>query len=1006
MTSGVDRHPKEQQLNVEPGYSKKLSDAPKREKIEDTGAGGTVSITQDTLVTGYADKGVLGTPTSATSTTYTNDATNPGLLPPDVLIAQMGQQGIFDYMAQTIDAFAPSEQQPEEETVSFYGAPPEAQAAEEEVQVGNFAPAAPESAPTGETNLSSQDLAFLQSLRASDKETVLKGLKNQFDLSTLSQQDLDVLDALAARIASTNWEGGVEGLSSTDASALSVLLQSLVSPSLPIPANLLTQLTQKLVEANKQFQQDFFFAPKQATLSPEQKALSSALSSQDSSEIFQALKNALKRDPTEDEKTELQTVANNLALKNKEGGFAAMGILLPDAESVLAALKELYPNIPDSLAKELAKQIADTNSITSQNFILEYQGSHLSDEDSYNLQSLSSGDKSKIEEALTSIMGDVPLTDSQKTEISALADKLAAGFPDELNSPNADWLKAELLKLLPPKSEELASTLSTQLATLNQTRLMSLASAPEGPSLTDQQMKLFEGLGGSDPQALVDMLRGILASTAGISDLTALGDLAKALIEKNKGGADPALFSPEMEEVKTFLAGLCSTTLSATALQTISQNIADANLQRLIDLRSTDYDHVYKGLVATENLRLAGSAMSTEDRNILMDGLKWMAKALAFVNLLKGKMSSAEIAQAIKMGRLKEILSDEMTKAALAMCEAQVNEAKTNFDSRTQAIEAEKSRKLWGWLGPLITAVLTVVAIVVTVLTAGTMGPAMLAAIITIQLVLAGLMIADQVLTSEGKTGVMDYVASKILDGMGLDDTDLGKAIVKFILMLAVVLATFGAGAAMTAGAVATTATNMLITTSVSLLFSSGLFTQSFVSIIKACGGDDDQAGLGAMIATIIMMIIVMILSFKYLPPGGGAAAGVGKDVVSSTNTSTLQSIGQNVSKISSTAQYLAAALTVVSQLANSTAQFIKSYQQLKLSQEQEEIAEEMGQIQKLIAELQAALQNTKGTKTLFDDSFTKAMDSALEDWTKGLATIFEQMVQTHSQAAEQAVTG
>jgi hypothetical protein len=404
------------------------------------------------------------------------------------------------------------------------------------------------------------------------------------------------------------------------------------------------------------------------------------------------------------------------------------------------------------------------------------------------------------------------------------------------------------------KSSQTSSTSATE----NQTESVTPLTNMELASLSTLRSSLT-----TKDDILITLKKLLPASITITPDMEAeLGKIAEGIFN-NKNAISSPLFSNDSQKVARELAKFSSMSEVTSQLAT---GLSELNKKLDADLSSTNKIIQEKALRALASFSspddpasVAHQGLNAKEAKQVGNYLHMLAAILAFLSELRATISILESDYGKTTTQAKLETQKKMTEMALAKYETSLSQIKATAEKNLEQIEAaeaaKKKAKMWGILGPIITAVMTIIAVVVTVLSAGTLGPAMTAAIVAATVAMAALTICDQTM------GVMD----KLCDVMGISKENRAlRAFVKFAAMAVIVIATCGTGAASAAaGTVTRAATMMVMMMVVQSLFQSGLVTEMFVAIAKACGKSDEEAAMIAMICTVILMLLMILAMAK-----------------------------------------------------------------------------------------------------------------------------------------------
>lgn len=361
-------------------------------------------------------------------------------------------------------------------------------------------------------------------------------------------------------------------------------------------------------------------------------------------------------------------------------------------------------------------------------------------------------------------------------------------------------------------------------------------------------------------QAIVSFLSS--NTTLTVEQKAALQDVANKIATKNAAGIDEALESEDTSVIQAELESIYggSDTGIQELLGQVATGVAALNIQFNADISSGKPDVVLNALNAKADIN--NSRLSPSERDSAASYLKMMMLALVFIGQLRQLVTESEGTFAREQSEGKIATSKQMGEMAVAKFATTIADLKNNLQKNLDAIDAaeaaSKKKKLWGWLGPVIIALTTIVAIAISVGTIGTATPgamAMLAAVVAATTALATIEIADQT------TGFL----TNALEKAGLNAAQI--AAVKCAMNFMVVVASCGTAAGVVVcqmgETIAIQAVKAAIALALQSLFSSGLVTMGFTAAIKAAGGNEEQQMIGAIVGTVLLMFVMIAAMSK-----------------------------------------------------------------------------------------------------------------------------------------------
>ena len=417
-----------------------------------------------------------------------------------------------------------------------------------------------------------------------------------------------------------------------------------------------------------------------------------------------------------------------------------------------------------------------------------------------------------------------------------------------------------------PKSAASSTSVASSTPTDATAALTSTSAITSSTQLSADQLSQISNLfskfttGTRVYQAITSLLSSNTALTA--DQKAALQAVADKIATKNATGVDEALESEDASIIQAELESIYGGSDAGVQelLGQVATGVAGLNKQFNADILSGQPDVVLNALTAKADLD--HSKLSPAEKQSAAAYLKMMMLALVFIGQLRQIVSESEGAFAREQSEGKIATSKQMSEMAIAKFGTNIADLKNNLQKNLDAIDsaesASKKKKLWGWLGPVIIALTTIVAIAISVGTIGTATPgamAMLAAVIAATTALATIEIADQT------TGFLTNALQKA----GLNAAEI--AAVKFAMNFMVVVASCGTAAGVVVAQMGETVAIQAVKAAIALamqsLFSSGLVTMGFTAAIKAAGGNDEQQMIGAIVGTVLLMFLMIATMSK-----------------------------------------------------------------------------------------------------------------------------------------------
>ncbi len=560
--------------------------------------------------------------------------------------------------------------------------------------------------------------------------------------------------------------------------------------------------------------------------------------------------------------------------------------------------------------------------------------------------------------------------------------------------------------------------------------------------VTDEDLQVVSQLYSTTEETVYNQLCvSVGCDPNGASSLnTALQSIARDMAAKNHDGGVSDLDSTSADKVlaalKSCYAGNDPEVLKA--LGAICDQLVAINVHFDKDLSSTNADVIERALKA--RVDITSSSLSQEDRAGMVDALKLLAQALAFLNDLRAKCLSMEGELTTKEGRAKLAQLKDMTDNALRGFEKGMKEIETNTKKMHQQLAMQRLMKI---LGPIIMIFIAIITVILTVFGGGA-GSALGVGLIAATIAMAAFSVADSI----------GNVLDKMCDALHIKDQAL-RALLKMAVMLVMVVATGGVGmVAAAANMAGQLSVNLVsnITKAVVLgviglgmncLFSSGVLTAAFTKLLKACGLSEEKAALGAMIITFIIMIAMLVAMLGAAASGGAKAAGQagnlakqGDDVVLEEVETATKTGGQQASTavktgatgidqtLDSTVGQSSLARTIMNigrsmkeefsdpvnylnfmRILASASQVASNVVTAKSEIEQGLLSKQQAKLEKQIAELNAMMSYLKTLLPGFDSSIQKLNEDTKEfaNETNKMMEFFAQFISGLSQATNQA---
>lgn len=540
-----------------------------------------------------------------------------------------------------------------------------------------------------------------------------------------------------------------------------------------------------------------------------------------------------------------------------------------------------------------------------------------------------STDEGEVLDALmqeTGLLNDSTITPEQKTRLSdalgELAKEIAEQNGSSTGSPNLksltastvlDEFKALLSQAGITLTAEDSSVLQGKLLARAATNLASLnAASGDTPPLDP----LFVALSGSKDEAVIEEALKKGADLSGLSEdekgavNAALKELAGKIAEHSAGTG--GIESTDIATILLFLEQIGATSVGnpvlTAALNSFAAKVAAVNKTKWEqDTYSLDPKVVEKALQKMSNVEYDKSLTAAEQKES-MDYLKIMSQVLAFMSQIRARVAQMDSAlqKYESMGKLANI------KDQTAVAKNTYETTLKKIENMIQKMEKAKEQKLvMQILMPVLSSV--AMAISVAVIVIGTVASICTAGataeIVVIGVAMMCFSISMTVSLTVGTTVLSSTNAvEKMSSACGIQDPMIQSYIslaVQLTLVAICTIMSLGACAVIAPGqAISTsteagiqaalkaiqTATNALVIQMMkqlgmwlqiasalgSAVFASGVITQTATKILKACGVDDKDAEMGAMIITIVLMML-MIMAIMTAGAGslmGGAGQG------------------------------------------------------------------------------------------------------------------------------------
>ena len=320
---------------------------------------------------------------------------------------------------------------------------------------------------------------------------------------------------------------------------------------------------------------------------------------------------------------------------------------------------------------------------------------------------------------------------------------------------------------------------------------------------------------------------------------------------------DETLAETGDREITQIGAALTTSLKEKVATLSTTSPITDEQLREL--LKSSDPAKIYTSLVSSVDLK----ELSAAEQEAATDYLSILAKALALMSTMRQQMLTVETEATAKQGEAKIAAQQTMINVSLNQYESSLKTIQSNLETALANIKAAEKAKLWGWLGPVITAVSSFVAIVTIVATLGAAAPVMAGALVTLTGVMSTMQILDQTI----------QIGDKAFDALGVPKDAGIRESLKFVAMAIMIAVSVAGGLAAGGGAAAQAAqigaaaaanvSSSVAVLTVSALFSSGLITLGLTKMLIAAGAKEDDAMLASMILTVVLMLGMMMAASK-----------------------------------------------------------------------------------------------------------------------------------------------
>ncbi len=240
---------------------------------------------------------------------------------------------------------------------------------------------------------------------------------------------------------------------------------------------------------------------------------------------------------------------------------------------------------------------------------------------------------------------------------------------------------------------------------------------------------------------------------------------------------------------------------------------------------------------------------------VLGDYLKNMAEALAICNLLNTQMLIADGDLLTKEGKIKK---DNIV--------AQSEAAQRKYE---KILDQIKQKNLMKWLGPLLTVLMTLIAIVGAIFTGGAS-----LALIAISVSLCTLSVIDQT----------THFSEKLFDALGIEEPV--SSVIKMISIVIITIVTMGAGAAGGLSTMVSNSANISLTVGIAstALIGSGFVGQITHWAAKEAGASEEDAQTAMIVVSTICAIALAV--------GGGVAAARSTATTAAKTAGTTASVG------------------------------------------------------------------------------------------------------------------
>jgi hypothetical protein len=1026
--------------NIRPGqyqpggiqdWSKVLADLAKHHKITSQTAGGTQEIVtsedniQSTSEGGYA-RTEGGAPTNVKGQAL--DIDRPVVVKANYDVWSNPQvQRTFTKLLDVINPHRPPETIEEDESVSFYPKPQKPGTGGPQVGAGAPKAAGAAGSTTIAEPLSNADLALIETMRGQDEDAIFEALKNMTSSLKLSNKEKAQLKDFAKVIALNN---KLQTGDQIQAEEEKEILKYFRDCDPTLPPRVSKELAKQLADVNTRFATLTQSLPQILSMTKEQFLLIKSFESGTEDDIFEQLKGATKKTSfTDAEKKLLRKMAKHIHDHTHAGELK--NINKEDLKKLLKSLGE--DDDPSDLAGAIADELGDANA----NFLADAMSlevhPELTEEQQQIIAGLDSTDKEVVLEALKA------LSKGSTYDIKALesaAEKIAklnkSGGMTGLNSCDATQIASTLLGVV-SLPEPVVNTIGANLAIINTQQIRALSAPPAEITLSKDQIQLLTAFSSIDTSeftksSFVDLVISLVGPLS-TSDRAAIEAFFDSMLVANGKGGILDIESQDIATIKNILLERAPGLSSAT-LEKLAEVIVKANAQVTEDLNSIDSDVVLAALNIIEKHNLLSSDVPKETWPLVMDGLKAMAVALALMSRIKAAMTAEEMKHTGKISEAKVQISREILQGAMKQYESAVKTLEENYKSILAQEEAEKKAALWKWLGPVLTAVLAVVAVIVTIATCN--PSALMAAMIIMQVLMAGVQIADQC------TQCLDKLAESWgIKGLG--------AVEAFKMAIFITMALISGGIASCGGSLLSCGTTALVMNVVSItmqsLFSSGLITAMLLAIVRTRTDDEELQQkwvMGLTIALMAIFIIAMITASIMV--GAKQAARTATDQAGTTAQQSteivikeategtkklcepielMKKILESMKKAAAALQegltkgatYLHEAFQQQAKLLELVNAFIKvgtsavqmwsSLETYESNKRMQDIFNTQSELTEVLGELLSMMESSEATQGIFSDEVVRGLKATAEDLLSSMVSTLEAMITSLSQQTQ-----